>query len=866
VDADAGVTNRGVTWTSGNTAVATVGTDGTVTAVGAGTTTVTATSQADQSVKGAASVTVLPAGGGSGGSPIVSIASTNTTVCDAFGGCNSVPANLQNFGTAALVGATGILDVVANVDANGGTLQKVTGQLTCGGKSITAQGGLGTANTAPTAAEAASVPISLQFNTVALDSTGKPLLFNTSPFNAANPSVAACVLTITASNGGTSTATATNLNVVLDNADIATVTLARSGSTASDAAGFPWVSGDVTVTVQPVLYTQRTAANIQVTLPNLPVANGPTEFKPADASGTTTFKWTNDATAANNVAQVTLTGGNDINGNPVGITPIVSVIDATGNDIPNIGIRVPPTQQQFRLDNQSPLPPRTFQIPLGQGQWVNASYTFFSSSSTAPAATSEKYMACGDAVGTVAQFNSNPAVCPANGGVSRSTTNSPIANGGQNPNSTLKIFAFDTQAPGVTVPGALTNGTSTSTTTCTAATDPTKGWIDVTTNAGPLTEGPTNSRYIIRAVETDKLGNIRCTDLSTTNNAINNTANAFARASIGSDKTAPTVPNNRLANSSEIPGSADDLQAVGIGAPIPNFNFNAVDNLSGLGFSPILTKVQRQDATNATLPGKCVIGSGSSCNQTPEIAVFGGIPADVKNDFSPGNPTAAPPVAPTPPTSSGIDGYYTYTASVVDLAGNRTDLPPRTVLVDRQAPVMGGIQVPATLTGGVQAQFQTQATDNLDLVSSDFTLTYNISPANGGAPLAIRNPGSTLGAAFDGTLTTLSNFAFTIPAFVRTIASTTFPGGAPQNNAALPTGITGRAYDAASNQSTPVTVGIQAANVPLTGPGVTALTNYAALQANGATSAPSRCRTLRRTSPTAPRQSARRQPTRPPSF
>src|SRR5437016_5021987 len=44
VDADAGVTNRGVTWSSSDATVATVGTDGTVTGIKAGTATVIAAS------------------------------------------------------------------------------------------------------------------------------------------------------------------------------------------------------------------------------------------------------------------------------------------------------------------------------------------------------------------------------------------------------------------------------------------------------------------------------------------------------------------------------------------------------------------------------------------------------------------------------------------------------------------------------------------------------------------------------------------------------------------------------------------------------------------------------------------------------
>jgi len=56
VDADAGVTDRTVTWSSSNTAVATVDATGLVTAVAGGNATIIAKSKADANVSGAAAV------------------------------------------------------------------------------------------------------------------------------------------------------------------------------------------------------------------------------------------------------------------------------------------------------------------------------------------------------------------------------------------------------------------------------------------------------------------------------------------------------------------------------------------------------------------------------------------------------------------------------------------------------------------------------------------------------------------------------------------------------------------------------------------------------------------------------------------
>ena len=108
VDADQGVSDRTVAWSSSDATVASVNaTTGEVTGVKIGTVTIIAKSNANPAIQGSALVTV----GGGAGSASISIGQINTTACDVFGGCTSVPATLSSVAKQ--------LDVTVNVDPAG---------------------------------------------------------------------------------------------------------------------------------------------------------------------------------------------------------------------------------------------------------------------------------------------------------------------------------------------------------------------------------------------------------------------------------------------------------------------------------------------------------------------------------------------------------------------------------------------------------------------------------------------------------------------------------------------------------------------------------------------------------------------------
>lgn len=356
VDADASVTDRTVSWSSSNTAVATVDASGKVTGVSAGTATIIASAKAASAVQGAAAVTVQAAGGGA--VPTVTISSLNTTLCPAGGSCSSVPANLQNFGTAAGNGQTGQLDVILNVDAQGAVLKSVTSTMKCGTDSVTQTQTIGSA-VAPIGAEASSAPVTFSFNTAAFNSTtGVAALHNGTCSISASASTAA----------GTQSAT-TSQTLTLNNADAIFATLSASKGPASDKGGRSWYGGDVTVNVVPVFYTaNRSAVSAQVAVtgtdttgagPGLPAAKSLTTLP-----GSVTFSGSTSV-AKGGLAGVTL----------VNLGATVTIIDNSGNSFaPGATVSGAPK----RLDNQAPKP-GTYTLNGLQGNannWIGAAYTF----------------------------------------------------------------------------------------------------------------------------------------------------------------------------------------------------------------------------------------------------------------------------------------------------------------------------------------------------------------------------------------------------------------------------------------------------------------------------------------------------------
>ena len=261
-----GSTNQAVTWSSSNTTVADVNQSGVVTTKAAGTTTIRAVSQADNTKSDAVSITVNPTTGGGtgGGQPSISIASVTNFA-------TTIPVNPGN--------VAGVVDVTMNVDIPAG-VNAAAVRVTLNGVEVCRQT-FTTGGAVSEEASASAVPVTIicSINTAATDANGVPLFLNGQLTG--NNSIRAEVLSPT----NEVLASATFQPIILNNADVVTATLTTSKGPVIQN-GLAWRGGDVTVTLVPTIFTgaanQPTALTVTLTSSGAGVIEG-------DASGCSTI-------------------------------------------------------------------------------------------------------------------------------------------------------------------------------------------------------------------------------------------------------------------------------------------------------------------------------------------------------------------------------------------------------------------------------------------------------------------------------------------------------------------------------------------------------------------------------------------------
>ncbi len=363
------LTNHAVTWTSANSAIASVDQNGVVSALTGGTTSIIATSKANNTISGAAIVTVAASVNAT-----VTIGQINQTVCTPT--CTSVPATLTNVANQ--------LDVTLNVDPGTQTISEVDLVMNCvnppnsGADTVVARQTLGTSDKTPLSAEAAASPLTLSFPTNAFNATTGVVSFKNGQCSLKGKAI---------TTAGTQTAssltqlTLNNVNLIIPT--MITVPGTGQVATATDANGLLWHAGAVSVTAVPVIYTPVTIASAAISITN--AGNDQALGKNGVAVlGNTAIGTIGGLTPTAGVVtasfplSTTATGG--VGGavvDTLGVT--VTTVDNTGNPGPTLAAS--PATLFIRLDNRAPDITSTAPIFIAGTQntangWVGKAFLF----------------------------------------------------------------------------------------------------------------------------------------------------------------------------------------------------------------------------------------------------------------------------------------------------------------------------------------------------------------------------------------------------------------------------------------------------------------------------------------------------------
>jgi uncharacterized protein YjdB len=209
-------------------------------------------------------------------------------------------------------------------------------------------------------------------------------------------------------------------------------------------------------------------------------------------------------------------------------------------------------------------------------------------------------------------------------------------------------------------------------------------------------------------------------------------------------------------------------------ASVPAFGVEAIDDRAGFGPLPVRASITRLAQPNP--PGltsgttTCALGTLVTGACAPDTLAFEALPlGDAYRRLS-------VPVD----NGSGVEGYYTYAASVVDQAGNSASVTPRSILFDQgtgaSAPMISSISFPALMRGNQPVTFLPNATDNVELISASLLVAYpNLPTARFIGYESTAQPPArgfvAIGAPFDNVLTSplTSGSVFTIPQFIRAL-------------------------------------------------------------------------------------------------
>jgi hypothetical protein len=286
----------------------------------------------------------------------------------------------------------------------------------------------------------------------------------------------------------------------------------------------------------------------------------------------------------------------------------------------------------------------------------------------------------------------------------------------------------------------------------TAARCSTAGLTLVATGAD-LPQSPAGAvDHFVRVIENDPVGNLVCQDFGP----------------FGIDKNLPTI--------TLVAGPADKT-VITSGQTL---SFTFADSISGFSVNQ---EISLSNIRNFT---QCVYGGPLSAGCTVTTG-----PVTVIDN------------------STAVPGYYSIVARSMDRGGNLSTPIARTYLLDATAPIVQGISVPG-LIGGTTVQFNSTATDNVDLKSAAFEVAY--APPSGAVNLFYL--ADDYGPNFDATRVTSATINAVIPFFIAQLQGTSGTGAPVPflDDHGIANSVSIRAFDAANLASSPSTTTI-ASNV-----------------------------------------------------
>ncbi len=676
VTTDPGAAAPTIAWSSSDATKATVGaTTGLVTGVAVGAVGIRATATSGTST-------------GSG------VATVNVVTSQVTPATVSIASITNTAGVAVPLGnVAGQIQVNVNLERGGERVQRL--ELLVDGV-VRGSQTFASALAEGSAPEAAIEVISLPWNTAAFNaSTGAADVLN------GNRTVAVRLITQQNQQG---TATP-SVQITLNNANFVAVTLTISnGTTATDATGLLWQTGDATATALPVFYSAGTNTINQVVF-SAPGVNSKT---------VTAAPWTTSWAKATTVG----------NGGSAGVENAAWAVTANSTVNNNPGPNG--TSASIRYDNAPPTVPTFFANPNNrQGGWVNDAVAF----TTLQSATN---------------LNGMRGSTSVDGGVGGITYAAKAAPG----NSAAALAS-----PDITGPSGLARSLA--------------------------------NAYCLMLFAQDALGNRNSAGTVSSTACTSTGVNV---TTIGVDRDAPTIAfSGGLASNARLNGGtigAEFQVTVSDTGTVGNSGMNSASSVVG-------TVLRRNAAASAT----CVVGVvvNSVCTAT--------------------SVNAAPPFPLVPTTAiaaQNTTGYYSYSAVAQDAAGNQSGSVSRVIAYDPAA------NVPALTTAlfntpltGPTAVFNANASDNFDLWTAVYTLTYG-----GGLPGPVLLPTVTLNT-FNVAPLVNSNVAagITVDGFMRQVEAVT--GNAPLATGGTfkPTQLDGVARDQANNPSATATTPIPGASV-----------------------------------------------------